>query len=190
MKLNLAIFGSGEGTNAANICEFFKDYVDLEIKLILTNKENAGILKKVRRYGIETVVFNEEQFNKEYVYDLLLKNDIHLCILAGFLWKVPKKLLDKWLFINIHPAILPNYAGLYGDSIHKTVKENGDKKTGITIHLCNDEYDKGKIIFQQKCAIFPEDSWEDIKNKVRELELLYYPIVIDKFLRSIFTSKK
>jgi phosphoribosylglycinamide formyltransferase-1 len=87
--------------------------------------------------------------------------------------------------VNIHPALLPNYGGkgMYGHHVHEAVKAAGDPVSGITIHLVNEHYDEGKIIFQAATAIAPEDSAETIGAKVLALEHQYFAEVIEGLLK-------
>jgi phosphoribosylglycinamide formyltransferase-1 len=86
--------------------------------------------------------------------------------------------------LNIHPALLPNYGGkgMYGSFVHEAVKAAGETQTGITIHLVNENYDEGKIVFQAATPLFPEDTPETIAAKVHELEHRFFPEVIDSLL--------
>ena len=109
-----------------------------------------------------------------------------LIVLAGFLLKIPSSIINFFTnrIINIHPALLPNYGGkgMYGINVHKAVKKNNEKKTGISIHFVDNNYDTGKIIFQKETEISQSDSVEDISNKVHNLELEHFPKVIELIL--------
>ena len=104
--------------------------------------------------------------------------------MAGFLWLVPENILNAYKnrIINIHPALLPKYGGkgMFGMKVHEAVVENKESETGITIHYVNEEYDKGQIIFQAKCAVEATDSPEDVANKIHALEYAHFPRVIDE----------
>ena len=93
-----------------------------------------------------------------------------LIVLAGFLWLIPKAITDKYpqKIINIHPALLPQYGGkgMYGMNVHNAVKENGEEKSGITIHYVNEKYDEGDIILQVSCELDKNDTAEGIASKV------------------------
>jgi len=106
--------------------------------------------------------------------------------LAGFLLKIPIEFTQTFSdqIINIHPALLPKYGGkgMYGDRVHRAVKEAGDRETGITIHYVNEHYDQGSIIFQSKTTIEENESIQEIADKVHQLEYTHYPAVIKKIL--------
>lgn len=185
-KINIAIFASGEGTNAENIIQYFQDYIDTDVSCIITNNENAGVIKRTRRYRIPRYC------NKWYkeIDQILTQHNIHYIVLAGWTDKIPPNFCKKYQYkiINIHPSLLPNYSGkgMYGDNIHKSVKENKENETGISIHFVNEEYDKGELIFKKKIRIFEEDTWEDIKSKVQELEYKFYPKIIENTIKGTY----
>jgi phosphoribosylglycinamide formyltransferase-1 len=107
-------------------------------------------------------------------------------VLAGFLWLVPLSLIrafpDK--IVNIHPALLPKYGGkgMYGARVHEAVVEAKETSTGMTIHLVNEEYDKGKIIFQASCSLTPNDTAAEVAHKVQALEHAHFASVIEKLI--------
>lgn len=184
---HIAIFASGSGTNAENIIKFFKKDADVKVSLVLSNRSDAYVLKRASELSTRTYVFDKaELLSKSGVLSVLKKAKIDLIVLAGFLWKFPTILLDKYVnkVINIHPALLPKYGGkgMYGELVHKAVVRNNEKETGITIHFVNPNYDEGAIIFQAKCSIAADDDPVDVANKVRSLEMKYFPLLIKKIL--------
>lgn len=184
---NIAIFASGSGTNAENIIKHFKTSKKAKIVLVLSNKKDAYVLERAKRLGINTFVFNRNDFyNSDVVVNKLISNKIDFIVLAGFLWLVPENLINKfeWKIINIHPALLPKYGGkgMYGERVHKAVVENHETESGITIHYVNHLYDSGDIIFQAKCEVKPEDTPEMVASKVHALEYEYFPKVIEELV--------
>ena len=183
----IAIFASGSGTNAQKIIEHFTGSGDAEISLVLSNNENAYVLKRAAEAAIPAYVFNKDLFYKsDQVHDILRDIGIDLIVLAGFLWLVPDNILKSWpnRIVNIHPALLPKFGGkgMYGDRVHKAVIENGEKETGITIHYVNEEYDDGKIIFQESFDILPDDTPDSIAERIHQLEHKNFPEVIEKLI--------
>lgn len=182
---NIAIFASGSGTNAENIVHYFNQHHSIKISSIYTNNPKAKVIERAKRLEVPFHVFNRIQFydNKE-VLNLLESEKIDFIVLAGFLWLVPKTIIQKYpnKIINIHPALLPKYGGkgMYGEKVHIAVKENNDKETGITIHYVNENYDEGDIIFQSKCDVSTNDSVDEIAEKVHQLEYKFYPIIIEQ----------
>jgi phosphoribosylglycinamide formyltransferase-1 len=184
---NIAIFASGSGSNAENIAQWFMNRTDVSIRLILSNKKDAYVLERAKKFNIPTLVFSREQFYQTgSVLDILQENNIHLIVLAGFLWLVPDNILKAFpnRIINIHPALLPKYGGkgFYGSIVHEAVIRSGDPESGITIHYVNEIYDAGQIIFQARCPVEPDDTPESLAHKVHELEYKFFPAVIEKLL--------
>lgn len=183
----LAIFASGNGTNAERIAEYFARNKEVEISLVLTNKKNAGVIERAKRLGIEVTVFDRHTFYEtDNIISLLKKHNIDLVVLAGFLWLVPENILHEYQnrIVNIHPALLPKYGGkgMFGHHVHEAVIASGDKVSGITIHFVNEKYDDGQIIFQQEVEVRSDDTPDSLAQKIHKLEYRYYPEVIEKLL--------
>lgn len=183
----IAIFASGSGTNAQNIIEYFKDNAEIEVSLVLSNRNDALVLERAKRFHVPTFTFNRFTFYETIdVLGELEEHKIDFIVLAGFLWLVPKYLIGKYAgqIINIHPALLPKYGGkgMYGMKVHKSVIESGDDESGITIHYVNEKYDDGAIIFQAKCNIDVGDTPEMLAQKIHKLEYDNFPVVIKKLL--------
>lgn len=185
--IKIAIFASGSGTNAENIVRHFKDSTLCKVELILSDKNNAYVLERARQLGVESFVFSAHELDEtDIVIDLLEKKRIDFIILAGFLLKIPNGLLAKFpsRIINIHPALLPSFGGkgMYGMNVHRAVIEAGEKESGITIHLVDEHYDNGKILFQARCTISDSDTPEDLANKIHLLEQTHFPRVIEEYI--------
>lgn len=187
MKHHIAILASGDGTNAQNIIEYFAGHQQIEVSLVGTNKPQAGVLDRARKLEVETLIFDRASMSDTdgLLADLESRN-IDYLILAGFLLKIPTHLIEAFpdRMINIHPALLPKYGGkgMYGMHVHRAVKENKETETGITIHLVNEHYDQGAILFQAKVELTDDDSPEDIAAKIHELEYQHYPKVIEQVI--------
>jgi phosphoribosylglycinamide formyltransferase-1 len=183
----LAIFASGSGTNAENLIRHFRTGSSASVELVLTNKPGAGVLNRARELEVESVIFDREKFYETgEITALLLEKGIDFVALAGFLWLVPEDLLEAYSgrMVNIHPALLPRHGGkgMYGRRVHEAVLAHGDPESGITIHLVNQHYDEGDIIFQAKCPVFPEDTADTLAARIHELEYLHYPRVVEQLL--------
>lgn len=187
-NFKLAIFASGRGSNAEKIIEYFSISNQVSVDLIITNKKTAKVLELARQHFIsQFIIANKDTFNNsDSLVRTLQEKEITHVILAGFLWKIPSNLISAFpdRIINIHPALLPKYGGkgMYGMNVHKAVKENNEKESGITIHLVNEKYDDGKHLHQESCELSPEDSPEQIAQKVLKLEHFHYPRVIQDYL--------
>lgn len=182
--IKIAVFASGNGSNAQRIIEYFYDSKHISVELIITNNKNAYVIERAKRLKVPCFVFSKNEFNdSNLVVDLLKKKDISFIILAGFLLLIPENLITNFpeKIINIHPALLPKYGGkgMYGENVHKAVVLNKESETGITIHYVNEKYDEGKIIFQAKCAVSDHDNAEDVANKIHLLEYEHFPKVIE-----------
>ncbi len=184
---NIVIFASGSGSNAENIAKYFKNSTCVKIKAIFCNKTDAYVLQRAKNMNIDSFLFNKEDFyNSEKVLNKLIEIKPDLIVLAGFLWLIPKNIINEFTnrIINIHPALLPKYGGkgMYGDNVHKADLENKESKTGITIHFVNEKYDDGDIIFQAETLIDDKDTPESIAERVHKLEYKFYTKIIEKLL--------
>jgi phosphoribosylglycinamide formyltransferase-1 len=182
----IAIFASGEGTNAQSVIDYFKNS-KVTIALIVCNNPKANVLNRASKNNIPSILIDREIFyNSDYILKKLQDSNIDLIVLAGFLWKIPDNILHSFpnKIINIHPALLPKFGGkgMYGMNVHKAVIEVGEKESGITIHYVNEHYDEGKIILQKKCDVSKNDNAETLAQKVLKLEHEWFPKVIEKVL--------
>lgn len=182
----IAILASGSGTNAENLINYFKNSDTISVNLVLSNKKDAKVLERATRLKIPNKSFDRNDFVETDEVLNLLKENADYVILAGFLWKIPAKIIDAFpnKVINIHPALLPKYGGkgMYGMHVHDAVVENKEKETGITIHYVNENYDEGAIIFQKSFEVLESDAAEDVAQKIHQLEYEYFPKVVEKVI--------
>ena len=186
----LAIFASGNGSNAQAIADYFSDSSDVQIVLILSNRKDAFVLQRATALNIPIRVFNRIDFYEtEVITRLLIDLQIDMIILAGFLWLLPPSLINAFpdRIINIHPALLPKHGGkgMFGSKVHCAVIEAGEKESGITIHFVNENYDQGKVIFQARCAVEKEDTPESLAAKIHVLEYAHFPTIINQVLKTL-----
>jgi len=179
----IAIFASGYGSNAINIVNFFQNNKNVEINFVLSNNSNAGVINRMKSKKIDIVLLsNKDIDDSKQLINLCVERSIDVIILAGFLRKLPELFVShyKRKIINIHPSLLPKYGGkgMYGDRVHKTVLENKEKKSGITIHYVDANFDTGDIIAQFHCNIDENENIETLRNKIHQLEHAYFPFVI------------
>lgn len=183
---SIVILASGSGTNAENIIKYFQNNGLAKVVLVLTNKKNAKVLDRATSLNISGLYLNKIAFSNNTLLDLLKGVNPDLIVLAGFLRKIDKTLVEAFpnKIINIHPALLPKYGGkgMYGRFVHEAVKENKEVETGITIHYVNEHYDEGNIIFQAKTSLSLEDDIDAIAAKVHELEYEHFPKIIENLL--------
>lgn len=186
---NIAIFASGTGSNALKIINYFKNSQLAKVVLVVSNNKNAG----VENHAVDNLItyrYYERSIWKnspEQILQDLKDEHIDLIVLAGFLLLVPHGLLKAFpdKIINIHPALLPEFGGkgMYGNHVHLAVKASAKKESGITIHLVNEKYDEGEILFQAKTPVDSNDTAEDIQRNVLKLEHEWYPKIIESFIK-------
>ena len=182
----IIIFASGNGTNAEEIIKYFEKKDEINVQLVLTNNNTAGVLKRVENHKIPAISFNKDVYKQNLVLEILNLLNPDLIVLAGFIWKIPNSIISQFpeKIINIHPALLPKHGGkgMYGEAVHESVIRSSDSETGITIHYVNQNYDEGRIIFQKSINVRVMDSIKNISMRVQRLEHKYYPIIIEKLL--------
>lgn len=186
--IKLAILGSGNGTNAQQISEYFAGRDDVQVACIIYNKRDAYIAERARNLGIEARYFGRADFYENgKVLDYLREKEADWVILAGFLWLVPQEILRAYpgRVINIHPALLPKYGGkgMYGHHVHEAVVSHHESESGITIHIVDEHYDRGTTLFQAKCQVTPDDDADTLAAKIHLLEKEHFPRVIDETIR-------
>lgn len=185
---NIAILASGTGSNALQIIKHFKESKVADVKLVLTNKESAGVLEHAATFNIESKVIPNKVWieEPEQVLQVLKDAEIDFIVLAGFLRKIPDNLVKAYPngIVNIHPALLPKYGGkgMYGMNVHKAVFSNSERESGITIHWVNENYDEGQIIFQASVELENSDNPETIQKKVQNLEHEHFAHVIESLI--------
>ena len=187
---NIAIFVSGSGTNCENLIRYFAGSDSVNCALVVSNKPDAPALEKAQRLGVTTQVVTKAELNDEAVMmPLLQKYDIGFIVLAGFLPLIPDFLVEAYprRIVNIHPSLLPKYGGkgMWGHHVHEAVKAAGETETGMTVHWVTPVCDGGDIIVQYKVALSPADTVDDIAEKEHQLEMKYFPKVIERLLEDL-----
>ena len=188
MKRNIAIFVSGGGTNCENLIRYFQGNDDVNCELVVSNKADAYALVRAQNLGVETAVVPKAQLNDEaFMMALMKEHQIDFIVLAGFLPLVPNFLIDAYprRIVNLHPALLPKYGGkgMWGHHVHEAVKAAGETETGMTVHYVTPVCDSGEIIAQYRVALTPDDTADDIAEKEHELEMKYFPEVVERVLK-------
>lgn len=186
-EYNIAVFASGTGTNTANLIRYFSSNKSIRIRLVVSNKAEAGVLNIAQQAAIDTLIINKERFfSGDHYLPLLEEHNIDFIILAGFLWKVPDAIVKAHprKIINIHPALLPLYGGkgMYGNFVHEAVIKAGETKSGITIHYVDEIYDNGEVILQVECEVTADDTAESLAKKIHALEYEFFPKAIEKVI--------
>lgn len=191
---NLVIFASGNGSNAQNIIEYFNSTSSEEssakVVRVICNRKNAYVLERAAKLGVPTSVITKEDLSEgpQGILEILEKDSTDLIILAGYLLKIPDGLIAGYRgrIINIHPSLLPAYGGkgMYGNRVHEAVIAAKERVSGITIHLVDENYDSGKILFQAECPLLENDTPETLAGRIHKLEHTHFPHVIEEYIKN------
>ena len=175
--IRLGVLGSTKGTDLQAILDAIHEkQVNAMISVVISNRENAFILERARNYNVPTFFISHrrkkrEKFDAEIT--TVLKNyNVDLILLIGFMRILSDTFCREWRdqILNVHPSLLPKYAGGMDMNIHEEVLRNNDKETGCTIHFVTDKIDGGPILIQKKCDVKPNDTAQSLKAKVQDLE--------------------
>ena len=186
----IAVFASGGGTNAENICNYFINNKNVGVVLLATNKKDSFVVKRIKKFNIPVFCFSKEELNNtEIVQKKLLEYSVDLIVLSGFLLKVPENIVSLFpnKIINLHPSLLPKFGGegMYGENVYKAVIDAKEVQSGITVHYVNNNYDEGGIIFQEKISLMKNENSISLSKKINVLEMKCFPVVIEKIINSL-----
>ena len=188
----LAVFCSGTGSNFRALQEaIVQRGMPAEFVLCLSNRSQCGAFEFAQEQGIETLHISEKQFGsfeefEEAMVRALKVRGVDFVLLAGYMRKVPDAVVEAFAdrIMNIHPALLPKFGGegMYGIHVHTAVIAAGETESGATVHMVNEEYDKGRIVLQRKVPVLPADTPEVLAERVLECEHALYPDALEKLL--------
>lgn len=188
----IAVFASGNGSNAENIIRYFNADPSngARVVLVVCNRPGAGVIGRAEKAGVPVEILSRDCINDpEIMSGILKEHRVDIIVLAGFLLMVPGFILEAYpgRVINIHPSLLPKYGGkgMYGARIHRAVVEAGETETGITIHYVSEHCDEGRIIFQTSIGIPPGSTPDDVERDIHRLEQLHFPRVIHQLISQI-----
>jgi len=175
--LKLGILGSTNGTDLQAILDSISEgELNAEVSVVLSNRKNAYILERAKNYNVPAFFLSHkkksrEEFDAEMTA-ILKEHAIDLVLLIGFMRILSAKFCQEWQdrLLNVHPSLLPKYAGGMDTNVHQDVIINGDTETGCTIHFVTDEVDEGPILIQKKCNVEPDETVDTLKTKVQKLE--------------------
>lgn len=189
--MNIGVFASGRGSNFQAIFNAIQqDILPARVTLVLSNKGDAGALEFARTHSLPAVHLSHKHFPDEASFasamlDVLAKHDVQIIALAGYLKKIPSSVVRKYRnrILNIHPALLPSFggAGMYGHYVHEAVIASGAKLSGATVHLVDEEYDRGPIVLQKAVPVEEHDTPETLAAKVLKIEHEIYPLALKAF---------
>ena len=186
--MNIAILVSGSGTNCENLIRYFQNKQStINPALVISNRSDAYALVRAEKLGIPaTIITKAELAQPEKVLPVLQQYDIQFIVLAGFLPLIPDYLIEAYprCIINLHPALLPKFGGkgMWGHHVHEAVKAAGETETGMTVHYVSPVCDGGEIIAQFRTPLSPTDTVDDIAEKEHQLEMQYFPSVVEQVL--------
>ncbi|MGC6433697.1 MAG: phosphoribosylglycinamide formyltransferase [Crocinitomicaceae bacterium] len=189
-KIKLALFASGTGSNVIRFIEYFKNHPSIEVSFVLTNKNDAPVIEKVKAISnIPVLIFNNNIVaDGEKLKDICSVQNIDYIILAGYLRKIPESFTKAFpnKIINVHPSLLPKFGGkgMYGKYVHEAVLANQEVESGISIHFVNEEFDEGKIIAQHKCTLKTTEDLSSLQQKIQLLEHQFFPLEVEKVIQN------
>jgi len=190
--LNISVFASGRGSNFRAILESIKSgrIKNARIVLVISNNSQAGALQTARENGIPALHISRMQFPSDddlttSIIDALEKHHANFIALAGYMKMIDPRIIGKFRnrIVNIHPALLPKHggAGMYGIHVHEAVIAAGERESGASVHVVDEEYDHGSVVLQKKVSVDPGDTAESLAEKVLKVEHEIYPEAIRLF---------
>ena len=175
--IRIGVLGSTRGTDLQAILDAINSkQLDSNLSVVISNKKTAFILERAKKHKIPSYYISHKNINRETfdkkVTDVLKEFKVDLVLLIGFMRILSKSFCQEWngKILNVHPSLLPKYAGGMDTNVHEKVLKNKDKETGCTIHFVTDEVDCGPVFIQKKCSVKPEDTVRSLKRKVQKLE--------------------
>ena len=185
MPTRIAVLASGRGSNLQAIVDHF-DNIARErvgkVVLVASNRADSPALIRAATASIDIASFDASDDGRELL-ELLRKFRVDLVVLAGYLKRIPAIVIREYAgrILNIHPALLPDFGGegMYGARVHEAVIASGAKETGVTVHLVDDEYDRGPIVAQWRVAVEDSDTADSLAARVLAVEHVVYPRVIE-----------
>jgi phosphoribosylglycinamide formyltransferase-1 len=191
----IALFCSGAGSNARRLMERFAGHPAIAVACLLSNRADAGALAHAAAFSMPSLVFSRKDFQPGgAVQAFLQEHRVDCVVLAGFLWLVPDWLIGAYphKVINMHPALLPDFGGkgMYGRFVHEAVSRAAVAETGITVHLADEEFDKGTALMQVRVAIRPNEDPARIEQAVRRLELENFGLAVEMYLEGLIGLRK
>ena len=179
--IKLAVLGSTNGTDLrAIMAAISKGELEAEVSVVISNRKSAYILEHARNYDVPAIfISHKEKAREEFDAEMttvLNRHGVDLVLLIGFMRILSSEFCRVWQnkLLNVHPSLLPKYAGGMDTNIHEEVLKNGDTETGCTIHFVTEEVDGGPILIQKKCPVYGNDNVDTLKVKVQALEGLAF----------------
>jgi formyltetrahydrofolate-dependent phosphoribosylglycinamide formyltransferase len=190
--LNIAVFGSGRGSNFQVILDAIQEggIPGAKISVVISNNSTAGILELARANRLPALHLSAKQFAGENAFvdavlDVLRRHEVNFIVLAGYMKRMHPRIIAAYRgrIINIHPALLPKFGGpgMYGMHVHEAVIAAGETVSGATVHIVDEEYDHGPVVLQREVAVSPGDTPETLAARVLAVEHTLYPEALRLF---------
>jgi phosphoribosylglycinamide formyltransferase 1 len=189
--MNIAVFASGRGSNFQAILDAIDSgFLPAKVVVLFSNKSDAGAMKIACAHNISTKHISQQMFTSEEaladaILEELEEKHTEFIVLSGYLKKIPAQVIRQYRnrIVNIHPALLPSFGGdgMYGHHVHEAVMRSGEKISGATVHLVDEEYDRGPIVLQKTVNIIPNDTPVSLAEKVLKIEHEIFPLVLKAF---------
>ena len=182
----LVVLASGSGTTLQAIIDaILCNKLNAQIAIVVSDQKDAGALTRAQMAGLGSYVLQAKTAEErdEELHSVLVESGADLVVLAGYLKHIGPKVLDDFCVINTHPSLLPKYGGkgMHGMHVHQAVVENGEEKSGVTLHFVNSEYDRGPVIWQTPVPVFVEDTAEDVSARVQAAEKTQLVSILQAF---------
>ncbi len=181
MSCRVAVCVSGGGSNLQALLDALQGEAPARVVLVLSNRPDAGGLERARRAGVPAEVLADPADTTDWI-TRLGRRDVDLVVLAGYLKLVPPGVIAKYRgrMINIHPALLPTFGGpgMYGRRVHEAVLRSGGTESGATVHLVDEEFDRGEILAQRRVPVLAGDTPDSLAARVLEVEHRLLPAVV------------
>ena len=182
-KLKIGVLASGKGTNFQELINLSKDEnLDIDIKVLITNKGNAGCIKRAQDASIPHKVISTSEFLQKKLFEAeiintLISFDVELIVMAGWMKIVSSSFVNRFKgkIINIHPSLLPSYKG--SNAINEALS-NGALITGCSVHFVETEVDSGSLIMQAALPVLKNDNFESLTKRIQILEHKILPLSI------------
>lgn len=193
-----AVFASGGGSNFQSLADHQASDPPWRIGLLVSDRDGAGALDRAEAAGVpRRVIRTKGREPGDVAADtlaVLKEHGVEVIFLAGYLKLLPAPVVQAYprRIINIHPALLPAFGGkgMWGMHVHRAVLESGARLSGPTVHLVDEEYDRGAILAQWPVPVLPGDSPEGLAARVLEVEHWLYPLAADHLCRALLEGRE
>lgn len=181
MTMRIAVAVSGRGSNLEALLGALTPKSPARVVLVLSNRQDAGALERAAAHGVRTEILADAADGVEWL-ERLARHRVDLLVLAGYLKLVPPPVVQRYRgrILNVHPALLPRFGGpgMYGRRVHEAVLASGARESGATVHLVDEEYDRGPILAQSRVPVLPDDTPDTLAHRVLEAEHRLLPAAV------------